>query len=77
MGSTALGFGGIGGQAMTTAYTTVLVDNYTGWCGVFFGEILAYKILNPNQLFWEDIHNENMSEVSRRGKYIRKETDIS
>lgn len=26
-GSTSLGFGGIGGQAMTSAYTTVITDN--------------------------------------------------
>lgn len=64
-GSIALGFGGIGGQAITSAYTTVVMDTYTGWAGVFFGEGLAYKIKNPNQKFYEDIRNGNMAEVSK------------
>lgn len=72
-GSTALGFGGIGGQAMTSAYTTVVCDDYIGWNGVFFGERLAYLILNPNQDFYKDMMNGCMGDVSKRGKYIRKE----
>lgn len=72
-GDTSLGFGGIGGQAMTSAYTTVIVDNCTGWCGVFFGERLAYTILNPNQAFYDDLHNGRMESVSKSGKYLRKE----
>lgn len=72
-GDTSLGFGGIGGQAMTSAYTTVVIDNYAGWCGVFFEEGLAYTILNPNQLFYEDLHNGQMECISKQGKYIRKE----
>lgn len=70
-GSTALGFGGIGGCAMTSAYTTVVLDNYTGWCGVFFGEVLAYKIKNPNQKFYEDMRNGQMVEVAKRYIYMR------
>lgn len=72
-GSTALGFGGIGGQAMTSAYTTVVMDMYTGWVGVFFGEKLAYKINNPNQKFYEDMRNGQMVEVFKSGIYRRKE----
>lgn len=75
-GSTSLGFGGIGGQAMTSAYTTVIVDDYYGWCGVFFGEILAYTVFNPNQMFYEDLHNRQMESVSRQGKYLRKECEV-
>lgn len=51
-GSTALGFGGIGGQAMTSAYTTVVQDFNTGWHSVFFGNRLAYLIFEPNDLFF-------------------------
>lgn len=72
-GDTSLGFGGIGGQAITTAYTTVIIDNAAGWCGVFFGEGLAYTILNPNPLFYEDLRNWRMESKSKRGKYLRKE----
>ena len=71
-GSTALGFGGIGGQAITSAYTTVIMDMNTGWVGVFFGEILAYKIHNPNEKFYEDMRNGNMAEVARLSIYINK-----
>lgn len=72
-GSTALGFGGIGGQAMTSAYTTVVMDMHTGWVGVFFGETLAYKINNPNQKFYKDMHNGQMVEAFKSGIYRRKE----
>lgn len=72
-GDTSLGFGGVGGQAMTSAYTTVVTDVYSGWCGVFFGERLAYKIKDPNQKFYEDVHNGQMEPVSKKGVYIRKE----
>lgn len=72
-GSTALGFGGIGGQAMTTAYTTVVEDYNSGWVGVFFGERLAYKIKNPNRRFYDDIANGKMVEVAKCGVYKRSE----
>ena len=71
-GSTALGFSGIGGQAITSAYTTVVRDIYSGWAGVFFGESLAYKIFNPNQKFFEDMCNMQMVEVARHYIYKRK-----
>ena len=71
-GSTALGFGGIGGQAMTAAYTTVVEDFNSGWCGVFFGTKLAYIIKNPNQMFFEDMQKNNMEPISRKGKYLRE-----
>lgn len=72
-GDTSLGFGGIGGQAMTTVYTTVVIDDVSGWCGVFFGERLAYIILNPNEKFYEDSRRGQMESVSKRGKYFRQE----
>lgn len=72
-GSTALGFSGIGGQAITSAYTTVVIDIYTGWCGVFFGESLAYKINNPNQKFYEDMRKHQMVEVAKKGIYRRRD----
>ena len=68
-GSTALGFGGIGGQAMTSAYTTVIQDVYSGWYGVFFGERLAYKIKKPNQKFNEDVLHRNMKPAYQCGVY--------
>ena len=72
-GDTSLGFGGIGGQMMTSAYTTVVRDIYSGWCGVFFGEKLAYKIKDPNQTFNEDICKFQMKPVYAKGAYVRKD----
>lgn len=70
-GSTALGFGGIGGQAITEAYTVVVHEDISNYVGVFFGERLAYSIHNPNRKFWKDVSNNLMEPLSKRGKYIR------
>lgn len=72
-GSTALGFGGIGGQAMTSAYTTVVREIYSNWCGVFFEERLAYKIKDPNQTFNEDVCKFQMKPVYEKSVYFRKD----
>lgn len=72
-GSTSLGFGGIGGQAMTDAYTTVIQEQRIGWVGVFFGECLAYVIKNPAQTFFEDLQKQNMASCNKQSKYIRKQ----
>lgn len=70
-GSTALGFGGIGGAAMTTAYTIVIS------CGreyaVYFGGRFAFKVNDPTENFFEDIRNKNIDAVSRTEKYVRSE----
>jgi len=59
-GSTALGYNGIGGSAMTTADTIVIfIEN--GPARVYFASNnLAYEIENPNTLFWKDIYNRNL-----------------
>ena len=72
-GDTSLGFGGIGGQAITTAYTTVIIESNSNYCGVFFNERLAYVVKNPNSMFWEDVQKYKMSDVAHSGKYKRKE----
>ena len=68
--STALGFGGIGGQALTQAYTTVIVDEKTKYAGVFFGNELAYAILNPNERFWDDLNMKNMKSCDESNDYM-------
>lgn len=76
-GSTALGYGGIGGQAMTSAQTIVLYDVCEGIARVYFGGgRLAYEIKNPNQLFFDDLSRWQMKEISRSGAYRRKDTDV-
>ena len=77
-GSTALGFGDIGGQAITTAYTTIIENVDLGYVAVFFGEKMAYVIKHPNEKFVEDVNKRNMCSIRNCLKYenrILKEDD--
>ena len=62
--STAMGFGGIGGQAITTAYTIVVESDIDTSCCVYFGGQFAYRIERPNEQFFEDLMNQQMTKVS-------------
>lgn len=70
--STALGFGGWGGQAITDAYTTVIQNLDTGYIGVFFGENLAYIIKRPNDMFYDDLMHHNLKAKSECYKYEKE-----
>ena len=63
-GSTALGFGGVGGQAMTTAYTIVIQSEQGFGCCVYFNGRLAYRVEKPNVEFFEDMHKSRMADVT-------------
>jgi hypothetical protein len=65
--STALGFGGIGGQAITSAYVCVIESNLIGQHAVYFGGRLAYVIERPNSQFFADIAGHRMVDA-RLGK---------
>jgi hypothetical protein len=65
--STALGFGGIGGQAITSAYVCVIQSNLVGGYAVYFGGRFAYMIDRPNEKFIEDIERHRMVDA-RLGK---------
>lgn len=67
--STALGFGGIGGQMMTSAYTVVFNDVILNVAIVFFDGELAYIIEDVNDKFYEDLKNRNMCGVLESVKY--------
>lgn len=68
-GSTALGFGGMGGQAITHARTYVLVPvSCSQKCFVYFGGRFAYAV-NYSDKVMEDITRHNMEPVYRAGKY--------
>jgi hypothetical protein len=58
--STALGFGGIGGQAITSAYVCIIESNLVGGYAVYFSSRLAYVINRPNEKFIEDIERHRM-----------------
>ena len=64
-GSTALGFGGVGGQAMSNAYTTVFGDILKDAYVVFFGKKIAYVIENPTEQFFEDLNRREMVSVDK------------
>lgn len=68
-GSTALGFPGIGGQAITVARTYVFVPVYCKQkCVVYFGARFAYTA-DYSEAFKEDLKNHNMAPVNKAGKY--------
>lgn len=69
-GSTALGFGGVGGQAMTTAYTVILTIG-RGEHLVYFGGRFAYEVTRPNSQFSQDVMSKNMKKVRESDKYER------
>lgn len=69
-GSTALGFGGIGGQAMTSATTYVFVPvTCNQKCFVYFAGRFAYAV-NYSKEFMDDVLKCNMASVAKSGKYI-------
>ena len=72
--STALGFSGCcGGQAMTSAYTTVVgmdwYDKNTLYA-VFFGNEIAYMYLNPSSEFYHDLEHRCMKSQTESAKYL-------
>lgn len=69
-GSTALGFGGIGGQAMTTANTIVLIPiNNHQDCFVYFAGRFAYSV-PYSDVFGNDVINYSVVGVNHISKYI-------
>lgn len=68
-GSTALGFDGIGGAAMTSAYITVIKFVPEKKYAVYFDGRFAYGVINPNAKFFEDLKNKDMNAVEDSKKY--------
>lgn len=68
-GNTALGFGGIGGAAMTTAYTIVIREGFSGDCLVYFDGRFAYTANARNQAFWNDVLKQNLKSVAQSSVY--------
>jgi hypothetical protein len=73
-GSTALGFGGIGGQAITSAYVCIIESDLVGGFAVYFGGRLAYVINRPNEKFIEDIQRHRMVDA-KLGKATYERTN--
>lgn len=62
-GSTALGFGGIGGQAITSAYTFLVWGDYKEKCLVYFAGRFAYEVTNINDAFRKAYSERRMPAV--------------
>lgn len=67
-GSTTLGFGGIGGQALTSAITSVIFRN-DGKIDVLFGGRKAYTVPKMNQAFFDDLSKRCLKSVSESSVY--------
>jgi hypothetical protein len=72
--STALGFGGIGGQAITSAYVCIIESDLVGGFAVYFGGRPAYVINRPNEKFIEDIERHRMVDA-KLGKATYERTN--
>ena len=70
-GSTALGFGGVGGQAMTSATTYVFIPIVANQkCFVYFAGRFAYAV-DYSDKFMQDVLGCNVASVYESGKYKR------
>ena len=67
--STALGFGGFGGSAMTRATTYVLVPQGEECAYVYFGDEFAYKVDKMTEAFKKDLDGHALDDVISSGKY--------
>ena len=66
--STALGFGGIGGQCICHAYTFLAWTRYRQSCFVYFAGRFAYKITKPNESFWQAYNSREMPSIRNSHK---------
>ena len=59
---TSCGFGGIGGQAITRAYTLVFIDEYLhlGGAVVYHNFRFAGHVQRPNHRFFEDVQRRQI-----------------
>lgn len=60
--NTTLGFGGIGGQEISSAYTVVLINTIFTECVVFHGMRLAYKTELTREIMERIAHNNLMGQ---------------
>lgn len=68
-GSTALGFGGVGGQAITSAITYVFIPiSINQKCFVYFAGRFAYAV-DYSEKFMKDVLDCDMASVAESGKY--------
>ena len=68
--SSATGYVGMISQDVITLADTLIVYCPDGIARVYFGgDILAYEIKNPNDVFWKDVKNKTMKDTSQYQVY--------
>ena len=73
--STALGFGGFGGDMITTEYTIVIIlvdlETNKSFADIFFFGFFAYRVpYKSNSLVQQDIMRQSMASVKDSVKYF-------
>ena len=71
-GDSSLGFGGIGAQMITSAYTVIIIFEPTGIAGVYFNGKFAYIVERPNENFYKDLLNREMKSVRYKSTYEKE-----
>lgn len=73
--NTALGFGGVAGQAFTSAYVTVVVSDHTS-AAVYMGYQLAYVVPVSSDLM-HDIGRQNIHDVAGAHKHYGRDPRVA
>jgi hypothetical protein len=71
---TSCGFGGLAGQAMTTAFSVVLEDETEGIFYIFINGQYAYSAHHSSECFKEDLRKKNLSGKIGCSKYKKELT---
>lgn len=71
-GNTGIGLQCCGCDALTATHTVVLHDTTSNWYCVYFDNVMAYKIKNPNSRFFEDMQAHNMLPRHKATKYMEE-----
>lgn len=58
----------LGGQSMTSAYTTVFWEEVSQTYVVFVDNRFCYKVTNPTKMFMDDLKNHSLKAVSEASK---------
>lgn len=75
-GSTALGFSGVGGAALTHATTYILIPKEAeNIAYVYFGNRFAYKC-PANEEFLRDVRAYSVASVNDSKRYFKKENEL-
>jgi hypothetical protein len=69
-GSTALGYSGMGESAMTSSHTIVFHNQNTGNVMLSYGGRFI-RLMNPNQLFFDDLFKQRIEPEYKLHKYDR------